>query len=327
MDSNHALILCRQDSNTAVNKTVESSRPEWQGLRALALQWSPLPGRTLGQAYTSLGAAVEKRANRAAHGLGLGPHAVSCKIQSHFGDGEERLRQLELLRTSPSPTLERRCVKLMKYSLPTESINTQCQAFKEILTLVTLFPGLRPFLFHPETLGPATSIDGICAVWNPAHPPVHEGWTFWKRLAATCLIETSISAMLEQSSLSDLWNCQDGGLSIIERLLIEHSCSLIERDCSSEYRSAICVRYLGGILSLPGFWMHRGNIHSLVADKLLREMVGLLNDIVEVDAFREDVRADFDTRFDYDGVDLLASALLAGISGWFSNIDQQDRCR
>ncbi|KAF7375790.1 hypothetical protein MSAN_00468700 [Mycena sanguinolenta] len=327
MDSGHALILHRQDSNKGVVKTDESSQSEWQGLRALALQWSPLPGRTLGQAYTSFGAVVEKRANRAAHGLGLGPHAVSRKIQSHFGDGEERLRQLELLRTLPSPTLERWCLKLMKYSLPTESINTQCQAFKEILTLVTLFPGLRPFLLHTEALGTATSIDAICTVWNPAHPPVHEGWTFWKRLAAMGLIETSISAMVEQSSLSDLCDCQDGALSIIERLLIERNCSLIEPDCFSEYRGAICVRYLGGILCLPRFWMNRGNIHDQIAEKLLREMAELLKDIIEANRSCGDVSAEPDAQIDYDGVDVLASALLAGISGWFSDIDKKDRRR
>ncbi|KAJ6488804.1 hypothetical protein C8R45DRAFT_247748 [Mycena sanguinolenta] len=326
MDPTYALILWSQDS-TAVTTTGQRLRSEWQGLRDLALQWSSSPGRTLGQAYTSLGSVVEKQANRMAHNLGLGPRAVSEKIQSHFGDGEERFRQLQQLRTSSSPTLERRCMKLMKYTLPTESVNTQCQAFKEILALVTLLPGLRPLLLRAETLGTAISIDGIRAIWNPAYPPAHEGWTFWQLLAATCLIETSISAMAEQSSLSDLCNCQDRGLSVIERLLIERNCSLIERDCLSEYRSALCVRYLGGILSLPGFWIHSGNIHSQVADKLLREMVGLLRDIIEVDVSRGDVGAESDPQFDYDGVDLLTGALLTGISGWFSNIDEKDRCK
>jgi hypothetical protein len=79
---------------------------------------SPSPGRTLDRVYTSLGRVLEKQANRAAFALGLGPHAVAQKIKSCFGEGEERACQLELLRISAPAKLEKRCLKLMKYSLP-----------------------------------------------------------------------------------------------------------------------------------------------------------------------------------------------------------------
>ncbi|KAJ7835209.1 hypothetical protein B0H14DRAFT_2590473 [Mycena olivaceomarginata] len=134
MASSLSLIPWNQpDANKAVAKIDENSRPEG-GKWGLVLHafLNPSPGRTLDQA-------VEKQANRAEYSLGLGPHVVANKIKAYFGDGEERGQRLELLRTSVPPKLEKRCLKLMN----TESGSTQRQAFKEIVDLITLFPGLR----------------------------------------------------------------------------------------------------------------------------------------------------------------------------------------
>jgi hypothetical protein len=76
------------------------------------------PGRTLDRVYTSLGKVLETQVNHAAHSLGLGPHVVTQKIKSYFGDGEERVLQLDLLRTSTRPELEILCRKLTRYTLP-----------------------------------------------------------------------------------------------------------------------------------------------------------------------------------------------------------------
>ncbi|KAJ7885975.1 hypothetical protein B0H14DRAFT_3431603 [Mycena olivaceomarginata] len=100
----------------------ESSRPRggmWAVIRNAIL--SPSPGRTLDQFYTALGTVLEKQANHAAHALGLGPHV------------------LDDLRTSVPPQLEKRCFKLLKYTLPTESANTQRQSFKYIVNLSLSF--------------------------------------------------------------------------------------------------------------------------------------------------------------------------------------------
>jgi hypothetical protein len=70
------------------------------------------------EVYTAVGRALEKQANRAAHALGLGPHVVAQKIKSYFGNGEERVQRVAVLRTSVPPKLEKRCLKLMTYSLP-----------------------------------------------------------------------------------------------------------------------------------------------------------------------------------------------------------------
>ncbi|KAF7345866.1 hypothetical protein MVEN_01608500 [Mycena venus] len=113
---------------------------------------SPSPGRTLNSVYTSFGRILEKKANRAAHSLGLGPHVVAQKIKGHFGNGEDRVQHLELLRTSVPQKLEKRCFKLLKYTFPTESPNMQHRAFKYIVELITLFPGLRVLFLHAKCI-------------------------------------------------------------------------------------------------------------------------------------------------------------------------------
>lgn len=75
-------------------------------------------GRTLHQVYSALGSAAEKHANRAAHSLGMGPHAVTRQIQNFFGDGDERESKLLELGRTRFRDLEKDCVRLMKYALP-----------------------------------------------------------------------------------------------------------------------------------------------------------------------------------------------------------------
>jgi hypothetical protein len=113
-----SLVPWDPNSNSAVAK-IEDNRPEG-GRWALMLNsfLSPSPGRTLDRVYTSLGKVLETQANRAAYSFGLGPHIVAQKIKSYFRHGEERVLQLESLRTSIPPKLEKWCCKLMKYALP-----------------------------------------------------------------------------------------------------------------------------------------------------------------------------------------------------------------
>jgi hypothetical protein len=113
-----ALVPWEPHANRAVAKT-EENHPEG-GRWALMLNGflSPSPGRTLDRVYTSLGKVLETKANRAAYSFGLGPHIVAQKIKSYFGNGEDKVVQLELLRTSIALKLDKRCYKLMRYALP-----------------------------------------------------------------------------------------------------------------------------------------------------------------------------------------------------------------
>jgi hypothetical protein len=241
MNSNHqALVLWNRKTNAvaAIDSDENSSRRregKW------ALGFLPLcPGRTLDGVYTAWGHTLEKHANKAAYALlGLGPHVVAKKIKEYFGDGGERVLKLDALRGATPARLEKKCAKLIKYSLPcgtplcfkvnnyrhpfarTESANTQRQAFEDILDLITLFPGLRAVFLRAKQLEGVTSVDAVSALWDRHNGAPEEDWDFWKSLTATCLAETEISSILEGGSIADLTSCRVEGLSIIERLIID----------------------------------------------------------------------------------------------------------
>ncbi|KAF7370231.1 High osmolarity signaling protein SHO1 [Mycena sanguinolenta] len=317
MASSLAVIPWNAESNKAVAKIDENSRPEggrW-ALFFKAIQ-SPTSGRTMDQVYTTLGKALEMQANRAAYAFGLGPQVVAQKIKIYFGKGEETIQRLELLATTVPPKLEKRCLKLMKYALPTESANVQHQAFKNIVHLVTSFPGLRLVFLRTKCLDTSPSLDTISQLWNHSGCP-DEDWEFWKILAATCLSECTISTIVEGSSISDLTNCQHGGLSVIEQLMVQHDCS------DSQYSSALSLRYLGGILGFSAFWQDMGETHCYVVNKLCSKLVKVFKDI-GVDVLALGPIEESELPFDYEGVDLLATNLLTGVLNWFNKLDQDN---
>ena len=101
----------------------------------------------------------------------------------------------------------------------------QCQAFKNIVHLVTSFPGLRVVLLRTKFLDGSLSLDTISQLWERSSGDSDEDWEFWKILAATSLSECTISTIVEGSSVSDLSNCQQEGLSVVEQLMVQHDCS------------------------------------------------------------------------------------------------------
>lgn len=104
-----------------------------------------------------------------------------------------------------------------------ESANTQSQAFKDMVDIVTLFPGLRMIFLCTECLDKATTVEAVSARWDrPAGPPDDE-WSFWRTLATTSLTDTTISAILEENPVPDWFDCQGKGLSVIEQLLVDCS--------------------------------------------------------------------------------------------------------
>jgi hypothetical protein len=79
------------------------------------------PGRILHQLYSDSGRYIEAKANRAAHNFGLGPDAVTYRIQDIFESRDERESKLDELyggRICNLRSLEKDCLKLMKHALP-----------------------------------------------------------------------------------------------------------------------------------------------------------------------------------------------------------------
>ncbi|KAJ7908466.1 hypothetical protein B0H13DRAFT_2496770 [Mycena leptocephala] len=281
----------------------------WRNAERWAMIRNPIPGRTLNKVYSVIGQTLETHANRAAHHLGLGPNVVAGKITSFFGTGAERQLRLSALRDKIPEKLERNCFRLMEYTLPTESSKTQCQAFERIITLITLFPGLRFIFLRSKCMQDVpVLVDKLSALWDRSDNPADPYWSFWQTFTATCLSETSIAVMLEETPVSQLTTCpkDSGSLSLIERLLVAHSCAT---DTASAISNALCIRYLAGILELPGFWMNMGRVHTDVARKLCAEMVRVLKDI-SIDILPSEEFPRSEDPFDYDGVDVLADAIL-----------------
>jgi hypothetical protein len=90
-----------------------------QSLQYECVPFSPRgPGSTLHRFYSASGQFLEENANRIAHKLGMGPHAVYQRIQAFFGDGLEREAKLDELKHNEIPLVKKWCLHLMKYVLP-----------------------------------------------------------------------------------------------------------------------------------------------------------------------------------------------------------------
>ncbi len=104
-----------------------------------------------------------------------------------------------------------------------ESANTQHQAFKDILDLVTLLPGLRKIFLRSNFFDKAPTLETILSLWDRSGGLPDKEWAFWQTLAATALTDSTSSGILEESLMSDWFNCGGEGLSVIERLLMDCS--------------------------------------------------------------------------------------------------------
>ncbi|KAJ6501792.1 hypothetical protein DFH09DRAFT_1202581 [Mycena vulgaris] len=324
MQSNSASLVLIPYISTARSTILAPEEHEDEGTtrrRALILRafLNPAPGRTLNEVYSSLGRVLETKANRAAHRLGFGPDGVAQTILASFGTRETRQRRLAAMRSECRPSLVRRCCRLIKYALPIQGPATQYQAFRCIVNLATLLPGLRPLFLRSKYIQnvPPSPIQ-LSGLWRRPGGPPDEDWTFWQSFAAHCLSDDDICVILEGTSVQQLTNFQpeNGGLSVIERLLIAHNC---ERR-SLDFSSALCIRYLGGILELSGFWLDMGNTHQDVAKKLCVEIVHMLED-VGADLRGQLVSGESDVPFDSEGLDFLTDKVLVGVSNWFHRID------
>ncbi|KAJ7610215.1 caspase domain-containing protein [Roridomyces roridus] len=282
------------------------------------------PGRILNEGIAFVAWALRSAVNRLAHRFhGLGPRAVAHKIRSLLQTtGQEgAARSLNPLQQKE---LSKYCSKLLKYALPSETATSQRRAFQHIVELVTLFPGVRALLLDSKHLCGAPdqspSLDSIAAAWyRPAgeSESMNEKWKFWCTLAATCLTETRFSVILGTSGSGQ--NC---GLDVIQPLLVEQN----HEGVANLFATALCVRYLGGILTFPAFWLKVGasteDAHANhVGKRLCSWTVDLLedlgvdnSDLVQPTAY-----------FDYAGVDSLAHRVCVEMSARLQLLDEVSR--
>ncbi|KAJ7113900.1 hypothetical protein C8R44DRAFT_229320 [Mycena epipterygia] len=273
------------------------------------------PGKTVHELYSTLGSKAEKYANRAAHSLGLGPTAVAERIHIFFGDGNQRESALSDLQEGIPRDLEKDCKRLMKYALPSESSGTQLQAFKSLVALITRYPGVRRIFLGCESLRNAGKHESdIAVLWDRPDDIGGEQWHFHRNFAAACLADLHISSMIEDIPPQSLGCVLDqcAGLSLIERLLVASDC-----EGTSAFSRPIAIRYLGGILGFPSFWLQSGMMYRAVVQKVLARATCLLEDL-GVDSERRDDPT-LRVPSDIEGVDILCEVILAQIQTWFPN--------
>ncbi|KAJ7486446.1 hypothetical protein FB451DRAFT_1227311 [Mycena latifolia] len=280
----------------------------------------PATGRTLHQLYSRASGTLEKQANRAAHRWGLGPCALVQRIEVFFGTGEGRMGRLEELRAEVSPSLKKGCSKLIAYTLPQESARTQVQAFKSIVIIATRYPGARALLlqsthFRRSVVNQRT-ISALWARGDGSHTP---DWDFHCDFAASCLSDSDISGIIADTSPADLSSIHgtSGSLTVTERLLVASECG-----GSNPFSGPLALRYLGGVLELPTFWLEGGPVHGAIMKKILIRLEFALRDL-GLDAPEVDTASNLAA--DFEGVDFLAVTILTGICG-LDNPDIQMEC-
>ncbi|KAJ7499915.1 hypothetical protein FB451DRAFT_47485 [Mycena latifolia] len=275
------------------------------------------PGRTLHEIYSSLSSVAETSANRAAHILGLGPLAAATRIAAHFDDGHHRELKLDTLGNASSQNLGKNCSKLMDYALSTESIGTQIDAFRSLITLTTKYPGLRHLFVECRYVrGIEITEDTISALWDRSRDSCGQDWDFLRKFAAACIADVDISGILEEDPKTSTWiDGRRGGLSVVERLLVA-----ADSGGRSNFSTFLAIRYLGGILELPSFWSQTGPVYEPVVKKIITKTAVFLKDI-GIDSLEDGAATE---PSDFEGIDILCKGILYGMQSWMVGRDNLD---
>ncbi|KAF7343073.1 Mitogen-activated protein kinase [Mycena venus] len=301
-------------------------------------------GRTMENAFSRLEAVVDEPVNRLAHKLGWGPNAVADKIIDSFGVGEQRVSSLIAVQMElkiqkedkePAPKiqvplkLKNRCSKLVKYTLPKEAPDMRCQAFQRIVQLTTLFPGLRLLFLRSDYIQSCKQTqvsiaDRISELWDRCAGLPDDEWKFWRSFAKLCLTDTPVSSLLEKFPIRCLKTEPSASISVIEELLRTHgSC-----DNAMDILAALCMRSLGEIVALDEFWVQLKTDKTMdfelaatetphtAVNMLCLTMIRTLQDLEPAETGP--------SPFDYEGVDILADAILTRVSDRFEDLDPTD---
>ncbi|KAF7324189.1 hypothetical protein MKEN_00641800 [Mycena kentingensis (nom. inval.)] len=270
-------------------------------------------GRLLFDTYESLGRLAASRVNRLGYKLGFGPLATLKRIQEEMGDGAAREAQTRvLLEKTPARRLQKRCHALMRYTLCSESATSQQDAFRCLVSLCTMYPGMRRVFLSSPMAQDRKSVQELVVDWSRGDKLEQtELHRFHAEFAAEALLENDLSRIVETPALLDL-TAETSGLCAIEQLLIASACG-----GQSSFAASLAVRYLGGILELPSFWSKSQSARwTEILSKLVRRLTEILEEFGLELACPPHRLHDFATRgvtCDAEGVDVFAAAMLRGV--------------
>ncbi|KAJ6610286.1 hypothetical protein B0H10DRAFT_2061045 [Mycena sp. CBHHK59/15] len=307
-----------------------------------AIRW----GSTLDNTIGRVAGAMHETLGDRAHQAGRGPHAVANIIISSFGEGSDRVRNLAAVqkelkirkekrhtpeeqdddeeeeepmeiskRINPSE-LRKQCSEFMRYTLRKERADMQCQAFQRLVQLTTMFPGLRLMLLLSEHIRSpklAKFEDKISMLWDRSDssllPAEEAEWNFWRSFAEMCLSKAPISLTIERCHITRVVHYQGTSSCVIDELLRAHG----NCDAATDISSALCIRYLGQIVTLAEFWDRvkaadpaRVDSPTMSPHTTVQKLCVMMRKTLQ-DLQPKGTRP---LPFDYEGVDFLASKIL-----------------
>ncbi|KAJ7051954.1 hypothetical protein C8F01DRAFT_1173807 [Mycena amicta] len=315
-------------------------RAERQSRALFRLDKDGAPGKTLGRAYTFVGAKVGGLVNEAVRGQGKGPGPAAETILQFFSQEEWKEDSVHNLHSRNQIPVEvlNACSRLVKFAFRAEMPKTQYAAFRKLVILCTQFPGLKTLFEQSDHLSaklrpPATrhSQKDVFQLWDrpQADDTVCDSrWHFFCEFAAACIADQTICSLIEGYPPSALSSAvaHVSGLSFIEHLL-----NASVYDPQAPFSSHLSIRYLGGILNLKHFWEHLrlesvkrqdcqkqcGQLHSGILDKLLKRAEQLLQDLGLDDSDADTIStkaAPFKPlALDEEGADAYCAAVLIGL--------------
>ncbi|KAF8525511.1 hypothetical protein BU17DRAFT_83721 [Hysterangium stoloniferum] len=284
------------------------------------------PSSIIGQGYTWAGHKIIHSVGKVAHKMGKGPGFPAQDIEQAFGVGTDRklkrlcdlydLEQNRPRQLSPGcpdwdwdiDKLEHYCRSLSGYASPVKTPKTQLEAFKDIVRVVTCYPGLRrvfcrdssPMVIEPEVL------------WRREDEEIMDNeWKLFRQLAASCIAEKDldVTKIVEEVRPDDLGGFFDHSEGIVERLVMIATDTINTKNVPR----IIAIRYLGGILQLPPFWLEERN-KLTPAEKLLAGAAGLVKNL-GLDLSHPCTRRELLCQ-DTEGIDFLVDAVLTGMDDW-----------
>lgn len=201
--------------------------------------------------------------------------------------------------------------------------------------LIPRYPGLwKLFLCFKELKG-ATDTQTIMKLWKRTGVLVHHPeWDLFHQFAAICISKGEVATILEDTPLDEIGIVPKEGGGAIEKLLylIAYGSVLLLKQhrklipISSgvyELSGLIAIRYLGGILELPTFWLQENyDYHQSFAGKLFQTTRKCLEDIGigcnhQLDPTTEKIS-------DSESIDTLAYSLVVGATDWRAWIHDQE---
>ncbi|KAJ7809547.1 hypothetical protein B0H14DRAFT_1498044 [Mycena olivaceomarginata] len=261
------------------------------------------------------------------------PTASKSFIDDFFGHNDTRETALDDLyedqdcSSSRFKALQHHLDRLLKLARPkSNTIDSQLMVFKILATVITRYPGVRRRLQTHKDLKKASVRDpSLTSLWNRPDQSCGDEWNFDREFAIFCISDSSLTKLLEAEPPAMLSRVDLGGT--LNKVPIEDLMGHSKAGPDFQPFRICAIRYLGGLLELPGFWRRcPPPTGSAPERKRFSEVLCTLCDTILL--LLEDtkgVASSYSLRSGRMAVDLLSCAMLKGIIR-LHNLDNLPPC-